>query len=361
MDSHVLLHAFREIKHEISADISAVHVDHGINQDSAGWAEHCRVICAGLGIEFVQRTLDEQCPRGESVESWARSRRYGFFKECMSAGDILFTAQHLDDQAETMLIQLFRGSGPKGLSAMPEIRRFGSGWLARPLLRFNRDSLHDYALARGLSWIEDDMNADQDYDRSFLRHGILPQLRARWPSLSRVLARASEHQAEAAALLDNLAAFDIKTYSLPEPDTLSLNGIQNLSMARRRNMLRYWFRRRNLPVPDSSTLQHILSEVVASRVDAQPCIHWHGMEIRRYRQVLCLVTRPDHNGESVTPMWNLDTEYATCLGKLRAERGRGGGIRAASVHKLKEKDLEACCKAMEKTFKSKGQGWTISR
>ena len=331
MDSHVLLHAFREIENDIPAKISAVHIDHGINQDSGTWVEHCRRVCAGLGIEFILYNLDEQCPRGESVESWARSRRYGFFNECVNAGEILFTAQHLDDQAETLLIQLFRGSGPKGLSAMPEIRRFGLGWLVRPLLGFSRESLHEYAIARDLSWIEDDMNADQNYDRNFLRHSVLPQLRARWPNLSGVLARASEHQAEAAALLDNLAALDIKNYCLPDPDTLSLKGIENLAMPRRRNMLRYWFRGRNLPVPDSTTLQQILTEVVASRVDAQPCIHWHGMEIRRYRQVLYLVIRPDRSGETVAPIWHLDTQYSTCLGKLLAERGRGDGIRVAAV------------------------------
>lgn len=331
MDSHALLHAFRAIRDSVSANITAVHVDHGINQNSADWVDHCRRICTDLGIELVVRKLHGQCPRGESIESWARNRRYEVFNECVISGGMLCTAQHRDDQAETLLLQLFRGGGPRGLSAMPEIRRFGSGWLARPLLAFPRDSIREYALVNGLSWIEDDMNADQSYDRSFLRHTILTELRARWPNISGVLSRASSHQAEAAILLDELAARDMEAHSLPDPDTLSLQGMQNLSLPRCRNLIRYWFRTRGLPVPDYRTLQQILSEVVASRVDAQPCISWQGMEIRRYRQVLYLVTRSDHDADSDLHLWDLKTPLRTTLGRLQAVFCKGQGIKASAL------------------------------
>lgn len=331
MDSHVLLHAFNEIRNSLRADLTAVHIDHGINKNSGDWAEHCRMVCTELGIQLITHRLDGQCPRGESVESWARSRRYRIFREGMGAGEVLCTAQHRDDQAETLLLQLFRGSGPKGLSAMPEIRHFGPGWLMRPLLEFPRDSLRGYALAGELSWIEDAMNADQNYDRNFLRHGILPELRVRWPNLSVVLSRAGAHQAEAAVLLDELAALDIKTHLLPDPNTLSLSGMQNLSMPRRRNLIRYWIRTLDLPAPDSRTLEHILSDVIASREDAQPCISWRGMEIRRYRQVLYLVTRPTDCDSSGTQLWNLGSPYATALGRLLAVRGRGRGISTTAL------------------------------
>jgi len=331
MDSHAMLYAFHEIRHSINANITAVHIDHGINQNSGDWADHCRRICTDLGIELVVRGLRGHCPRGESVESWARSCRYEIFNECVNPGGMLCTAHHCDDQAETLLLQLFRGGGPRGLSAMPEIRRFGSGWLARPLLEFSRDSIREYALIRDLAWIEDDMNADQNYDRSFLRHTILTELRVRWPNISGVLSRVSSHQAEAAILLDELAAYDMAAHSLPNPDTLSLHGFQYLSPPRCRNLIRYWIRARGLQVPDSRTLQQILSEVVVSRTDAQPCVPWHGMEIRRYRQVLCLVTRSDNDGELDAQLWNLSTPFSTPLGKLQAVFCRGRGIRAAAV------------------------------
>lgn len=331
MDSHVLLHAFMEIRDKVAADITALHVDHGISSKSAYWAEHCRDVCAKLGIKLIVRRLDQQCPPGDSLESWARSARFGVFKEYINSGGVVCTAQHRDDQAETILLQLFRGGGPRGLSAMPEVRRIGRGWLARPLLEFSRDSLRDYASARDLSWIEDDMNADQNYDRNFLRHTVLPLLKSRWPNVSGVLTRAGGHQAEAAALLDDIGALDLEALSLSDPDALPLSGMQNLSLPRRRNLIRYWFRSRGLPVPDSRTLRQILSEVLEARDDAQPCISWHGVEIRRYRQVLYLVTLPDGKQESTPRPWDLAMPYHARLGKLMAVRGMGRGIKVDAI------------------------------
>ena len=249
----------------------------------------------------------------------------------MGSGDILFTAQHLDDQAETLLLQLFRGSGPRGLSAMPEMRRFGPGWMARPFLDVGRDGLREYAGEKGLSWIEDDMNSNLNFDRSFIRHGILPDLKGRWPNISGVLTRVSAHQAEAAALLDDLAALDLTGFELTSPDALSLDGFQNLSVFRRKNLIRYWLRKQGMPTPDSRILGHILTDVAGSRSDANPCISWHGIEIRRYGQILHAAKRQRGHDSSIIGPWDLDTAYHTVLGRLQAVRGNGPGIKAAAI------------------------------
>lgn len=331
MDSHVLLQAFCEIRDKLRAKITAIHIDHGINDSSGAWAEHCSRICAGLDIELVTHSIEDNCPKGESIESWARSRRYEIFRSCMSTGDLLCTAQHLDDQAETLLLQLFRGAGPRGLSAMPEIRRFGPGWIARPFLDVSRDELHKYAVLKSLSWIEDDMNANLNFDRSFIRHGILPDLRKRWPNISLVLSRASIHQAEAAALLDNLAALDFSNFELSSPDVLSLDGFQNLSESRRKNLIRYWLRKQGMPVPDSRILSHVLTDVVGSGNAANPCISWRGIEIRRYGQILHAEKKLSVNDSSILDTWDLNIPYHTVLGELLAVRGGGPGIRVAAI------------------------------
>ena len=331
MDSHVLLHALCEIRDSLQVNITAIHIDHGINKLSGEWAKHCNRICTGLGIELVTHRIENKCPKGESIESWARCRRYEIFRECMGTGDILLTAQHLDDQAETLLLQLLRGAGPKGLSAMPELRRFGPGWMARPLLDVARDGLREYAVMQGLSWIEDDMNEDLSFDRSFIRHGILPELKERWPNISRVLSRASAHQAEASELLDDLSALDLPAFELSVPDALSLDGFFDLSEARRRNVIRYWLRKLGMPIPDSSILSHILTDVAGSRYDASPCITWQGIEIRRYGNILHAARKQGNHDSSMAATWDLGIPYHTNLGDLQAVRGRGPGIKAAAI------------------------------
>jgi len=293
-DSHVLLHALAGLREQLAAPLEAIHINHGLSPRAGEWAAHCRAICAALNVPLVETTVHAHPGLGESPEAAAREARYSAWRELLQAGEGLLLAQHQDDQAETLLLQLLRGSGPKGLAAMPAVTGFAAGWLGRPLLAHSRAALRRYAAEHGLHWIEDPSNFDTDLDRNYLRHELLPVLQARWPSAPLTLSRAARHQGEAVELLDDLAAQDYRHCQGESPDCLQLAPLQALSPPRQRNLLRYWLAGvLQLPLPDSKHLNRILDEVLYAAPDALPQVGWAGVEVRRYAgHLYALSTRP---------------------------------------------------------------------
>lgn len=322
-DSQALLHAMCSLREELPVSaLHAIHIDHGLQADSAKWADTCRAQCAVWGISIDVITLDIQRTRGHSLEAQAREARYAALAEAMAPGDMLLLAQHEDDQAETLLLQLLRGSGVKGLAGMPVRAEFGPGSLARPLLGFARTELEAYAKAEGLTWIEDPSNRDTAYDRNFLRHAVLPVLRQRWLAASTALARAAHHQGDAGDLLDALAAQDYATLRTDVPDSIAIPALQQLDVARQRNVLRYWLQQVcGLPLPSTAQLARILDEVVPAAQDASPLVHWHGAEVRRYQTCLyAMAPLPD-----IDDAWEVRWD---CHGRL--ELPDGGYLQAAA-------------------------------
>ncbi|MDX9740173.1 MAG: tRNA lysidine(34) synthetase TilS [Gammaproteobacteria bacterium] len=329
LDSTVLLHAAAHLRREL-APLCAVHIDHGLQAASASWTAHCQACCEALGVDFISRTVQVDLGGGEGLEAAARRARYGAFAELLRAGDCLLTAHHLDDQAETVLLQLLRGCGPHGLAAMAPIDDFASGLHARPLLAVERDALLDYAHAARLSWIDDPSNSDTRLRRNYLRHDILPRLRRYWPAASRTLARSARHAAAAAALLDERAAEDLTRLQGPQPDMLSVSGIASLSRARADNALRHWLHGLTLPLPGTAQLERIHTEVLPARVDAMPLLAWPGGEIRRYRDWLHAMAPLDPADSRLVLRWE-DLRQTLALpggATLTAQRVRGAGLRA---------------------------------
>lgn len=286
LDSQVLLHSLVQLRPQLPGTaLSAIHVDHGLSPQSGQWSQYCRQTCAELGVDCKVVKVNAFPDKGESPEAAAREARYAALRAWLEEGECLLTAQHQDDQAETMLLQLLRGAGPQGLAAMARIMPFGRGILLRPLLVFSRTELKAYADQKGLAWIEDPSNFNLGFDRNYLRHEILPLLRRRWPSLSRTLSRAALHQADAAWLLDRQAREELAAVSADEP-ALSVPALQGLAPPQQRNLLRHWVKRQGLPPPDSARLQQILEEVLPASEDAQPLVVWPGAEVRRYRNRL---------------------------------------------------------------------------
>ena len=208
LDSTALAHALSSAG--TGVPIIAIHIDHGLHDDSARWSEHCKAFAESLGIEYRSRKVTVQLESGKGPEASAREARYTALHADLEHGDWLLSAHHREDQAETLLLNLVRGSGPAGIAGIGAIRRFGPGWLARPLLDTDRGSLQDYADRHGLDWIEDPSNTDRRFDRNFLRHDILPRLKARWPDIAARLQRSASHAGEAATLLADLAAIDVE-------------------------------------------------------------------------------------------------------------------------------------------------------
>ncbi|MEY6431066.1 tRNA lysidine(34) synthetase TilS [Thioalkalicoccus limnaeus] len=290
MDSTVLLAALAQLRERLPFRLHAAHVDHGLQPASAAWSDHCRRLCDDLEVPLTCLSVDARAAPGESPEAAARTARYAALMGLIAPGDRLFTAHHQDDQAETVLLALMRGSGPHGLAAMPALAPFGAGLLARPLLGYRRADLEAFARAAGLVWIEDPTNAVLDLDRNLLRHQVLPLLRRRWPSLAHTIARSAAHCADAARLLDGQAAEQIERLALAGGAALSVRGLCALPAELGRTTVRYWIRSHGRTVPDQVHLERILTEVANARPDATPLVAWPGVEIRRYRDALFLLS-----------------------------------------------------------------------
>ena len=284
LDSTLLLNLLAEAW---SGRLVAVHVDHGLDPSSPDWADRCEAEAGRLSVEFQCISVDVDLDRGDGVEAAARHARYAAMAELLLPGDWLLTAHHLDDQLETLLLNLLRGSGPDGLAAMPEYRRFGPGWLLRPLLGEPRAALEEAARSRNLSWIDDPGNVVQHFDRNYLRSRVVPVLRERWPDLDARLDVTIERAREASELLRELAAIDLS--ALGEAQRLDLGGLRALSLPRRRNAIRQALRELGLPLPPGRVLGTLASEAVEAADDRIPHVAWAGAEARRYRGRLYLM------------------------------------------------------------------------
>lgn len=247
LDSTVLLHLLANLaQREALPPLSAIHIHHGLQAAADAWPAHCRELCAALSVPLQVEYV--QVGPGASLERAAREARYAAFAARLGADELLLTAQHRDDQAETLLFRLLRGAGVQGLSAMPVSRALGAGQLVRPLLNCSRDELLAYAREHKLSWVEDPSNVDERFSRNYLRRQVLSALLSRWPQASTNMARSAAHLSEAAQLLDELAQQDMAAAQVPAEfawlplPNLALPPLRDLSEPRQRNALRYWLR-----------------------------------------------------------------------------------------------------------------------
>ena len=245
LDSTVLLHLLATLtKHTTVPALNAIHVHHGLQSAADAWPQHCQSVCDALGVPL--QVFQVQVQPGASLERAAREARYAAFSQVIRPNDVLLTAQHRDDQAETLLFRLLRGAGVKGLSGMPRQRALGQGQLLRPLLDVTRAELEAYALDQRLSWIEDPSNDDRRFSRNYLRHQVLPVMAQRWPQALASMARSAAHLNEAQGLLDDLAQLDLTQarvagqFDWMGVPSLELACLTSLSDARQRNAVSHW-------------------------------------------------------------------------------------------------------------------------
>lgn len=255
LDSTVLLHALARLVQNADWKLQAVHVNHGLSPHAIAWQAHCANRCAGLGVPFVAHAVTVSRASGTSLEEEARRERYRVLR--ISTGDVLALAHHADDQAETILLQLLRGAGPHGMSAMQRLRdEEGRPWIWRPLLELPRAILESYARSAGLTWIEDESNNDLNLRRNFVRHRVLPLLGQAFPAPVRTLARAATLQAEAAALITSMARQDLQ--EVRRENSLDCIALARLSRARQANLLREWVAQSGLRAPSAARLRALL-------------------------------------------------------------------------------------------------------
>lgn len=288
LDSSVLLHALAGTRDRHGHPLVAVHIDHGLQEDSARWSRHCEAFAGSLGVEFVSEQVNVDRESGLGLEAAARAARYEAFGRLMTPYDWLLSAHHQDDQAETLLLNLMRGSGLTGLSGMQSLRPFAAGWLARPMLDVSRKEIEAYAAANAVEFIDDPSNADTAHDRNFLRHEVIPLLESRWQGGSERIRRSARLANEASELLGQLADVDGRTI-VAAGGKMMISNFRELSEPRQRNLLRHTLASLDLPLPGARQLAQILRELVPAREDAQPVVAWPGAQARRYRDTIYLM------------------------------------------------------------------------
>ena len=287
VDSTVLAHLAAA-----AGAVRLLHVNHHLGPAAEQMAAAAARTAAALGADY--RELHVEVPRRArtSPEAAAREVRYRALAGALETGETLMTGHHADDQAETVLLQLLRGSGPRGLKALTPRQPFGDGWLARPLLAFPRSALEALAAARALSCVEDPSNRSTAFDRNYLRHEILPELASRWPGAAKALGRVAALQALCA---DGLEAEADRRLARAEHDNrrLALTAFIGLSESGRRELLRAWLRRLAAPVPSAAVLTRVFEVLVPYRGSGAPEVRFGGATLRRFRGYLYLVPAPE--------------------------------------------------------------------
>lgn len=286
LDSTVLLQLLAN-EPALRSKLLLLHINHGISPNAQAWQAHCQAQARALQLPFFAESL--QLDLSNNIEEKARKARYAVFAQYLQPKDCLLLGHHQNDQAETLLLQLFRGAGIDGLAAMMDFMPWDKAWLARPLFDYSRQVLLQYAEQRRLLWIEDESNQDSAYTRNYLRQEVMPLLLKQWPGLVSTLARTAEHAQQARHNLNTLALLDCTALRQTSPQ-LAIEALLPLDDDRLSNVLRYWLKQHALQMPSTRTFLRLIQELIRGREDAQPLVTWSGVRLRRYRHTLYLET-----------------------------------------------------------------------
>lgn len=348
VDSVVLLDVLQRVGRTLRFRLSALHVDHQLSRNAARWSAFCRDLCGRRGIPF--HSVRVEVRRGNSLEAAARDARYAVFAR--QPCEFVALAHHRDDQVETLLLQLLRGAGVKGLAGMSPVRK-GEGRrqtaeensrkaghpssfrhppsILRPLLDVTREEIVDYARARRLKWIEDETNRDVSFQRNFIRHEVLPLIARRFPAYRVTLARAAGHLAEATQVLDELAAADAAGHL--EGGTLAMAAFRHLPPARARNLLRHLLAAHGVPMPNAERLDEALRQALCAKPDARVRIELNGVDLRRFDNRLHVVAGSRELPAGHARRWRGENTIVLpeLGGVLAMKRVRGAGISLARL------------------------------
>lgn len=318
LDSSVLLHLFVQCKtFNPKLELRAVYINHGLSPNADHWQQVCHRTCDEYGVTLVIKKLQLKKKPQQSLEELARIERYQAFRELLADNEILITGHHQDDQAETVILQLFRGSGPYGLAAMPVEAAFGKTALIRPLLNFRRAALLAYAKQNDMTWLEDESNSNTTFDRNFLRQELLPMMEERWPGLINNLTRTARHCGQAKQYIEHSVQNLYLTIFEPATKGLKLSLLLEQDLVVQSYLIRYWLGQLAMPIPNTKKLNMLLEQLTC-RHDAMPLVRWSNVEVRRYDgSLFALTLLQPHDVDTVIP-WNLesDLELPADLGSI---------------------------------------------
>lgn len=319
LDSMVLLDLLTQLRQQKPHfSVRAIHIHHGINKNADFWANVCKQICDEKQVPLIIQPLFLTPTKKRSLEELARCERYRHLKQLIQPNEVLLTAHHQDDQAETLLLQLLRGAGPKGLAAMPSVAIFGHGLLVRPLLAFNRDSLQKYAHAAQLRWLDDDSNQDRRFDRNFIRHEVLPIIKKRWPAANESLARSAKHCAQAHTFIENEIETHFNHVFNKDSKSLHIQRLKHYSLSVQAYLIRYWLQFLGFPLPSTKKLTILQTDIVGCKKDAQPLLCWKEVEIRRFNDhIYAMSPLALHDPKAVIPWdFNSDLQLPANIGTI---------------------------------------------
>ncbi len=359
VDSHVLLHALVSLRQHCKFTLSAIHIHHGLNAKASDWQRHCELVCQALDVELSVHALN-MSPSQENLEACARELRYHYFSSLLQPGDYLLTGHHQDDQAETVVLQLLRGAGPKGMSAMPVSSVLGQGMLLRPFLNISRAELVEYAQQHQLIWIDDDSNQNTRFSRNFIRQEIMPLLKQRWPSAVETIARSAKHCAESEKIVDEYTQ-PLFNQCVLANNALSMTQLKSLTPIQQKHVVRHWLSHLNYSLPNEDKLANLLHVFLTAHQDKNPMVTWGAVEVRRYQDALmAMLVQTTHDASQVFS-WNLQSDLrikslgiilqaVSCVGsgiKFHSTQGceirfRQGDERVYLAHRKGGRSLKKC-------------------
>jgi len=301
-DSTALLYFANKTARKNKINIRAIHVNHNLNKESKKWENHCKEFCKGINVELYIENVNIILKPGDSVEEKAREERYLSIYSQMGKKTLMMTAHHGDDQAETFLYQLFRGSGAKGLSSMPRIKKIKKGFHFRPFLAFNKKTLEDFVAFKSLSYVEDLSNNNTDFSRNFIRKEILPSIKRKWPSCASTISRSAQNLSELFKLNEDLAMIDIQKFLVKNICKLSIS-VRGLDKYRCNNVIRYWISKNNYRMPSSEQMNSIYSNVINAGKDKVPFFLCSEYEIRRHNDYIEIMLPLKKHDPSIIYKW----------------------------------------------------------
>jgi len=324
VDSHVLLHACSTLKASFNAvNFKAIYIDHGLHQDSKKWTVHCQRTSENLGIDFLSEAVNAVDVKGDGPEQAARHARYDALRKHCLENALLLIAQHQDDQAETLMLQLFRGAGVKGLASMPRLAAFGEGYIGRPFLELSQQDILNYAAQCQLNWVEDTSNLELTYDRNFLRQQVIPLIKERWPAFAKTTARTASHCAEASSILNDYASTLLKGNSSAD---LCVDSIEGQTDKVKRLVLRQWLANNAVRMPSEKIL-HQLLPLITLTLGKSACVAWAEYQVRLYNGSLYFSEQQSDALPTKDICWQAEQiELPGSLGVLRKKRVMSGGI-----------------------------------
>ena len=342
-DSQVLLHALCAVRRELGFDLTALHFDHGLAPQSADWARQCEAVCRQWEVAFISDRQPLVKGPGESLEALARQSRYRWFEQVVKPGQVLLTAHHANDQAETVLLNLLRGGGVQSLAGIPQQRVLSlsaakvtqatpATRVVRPLLSFSGDALAEYARRHELTWLDDPSNLSQQFDRNYLRESIIPLLEQRWPGAINSLGRSAENCREVAAFLDEVMTPLLQRCQVAEKSgvfclapPLDGGALKPLDRFRVIALIRCWLHRHGRRSPSSGQLATLFRQVFEDE-KTRAGMRWDASELRYFDGHLHLIRRLDDPPDGPLE-WNLRArDLGTNDIRLEVHKGAGGTL-----------------------------------